>query len=360
MYDDVLIRYGLSERFLQEATLYPNRVIGRVCSQYKDLYKVVTPLGEVYAEISGKFRYTVTRLSEYPAVGDFVMLDRSDDEGGNAIIHQVLTRKSSFERKAVGTSQDTQIVAANIDTAFLCMALNHDYNLRRLERYLSIAWDSRAVPVVVLTKADLCANLDDKIAEVSSVAIGADVVVTSAMSEDGYGSISSYIQPGKTVVFIGSSGVGKSTLINLLAGGEFLQTNEIRRDDKGRHTTTRRELLVLQNGGIVIDTPGMRELGVDSADLSRAFADIDQLAEQCKFRDCSHQSEPGCAVQRAIQNRVLNEKRLANYLKLKKEAKYDGLTSKQIETEKINTMFSDMGGMKNARRFIKEQSKRKR
>jgi ribosome biogenesis GTPase len=310
--------------------------------------------------ISGKFRYTATRLSEYPAVGDFVMLDRSNNESGNAIIHQVLTRKSSFERKAVGTSQDTQIVAANIDTAFLCMALNHDYNLRRLERYLSIAWDSRALPVVVLTKADLCHNLEEKVAEVSSVAIGADIVVTSAMSGDGYCSITSYIQPGKTVVFIGSSGVGKSTLINRLAGGEFLQTNETRRDDKGRHTTTRRDLLVLQNGGIVIDTPGMRELGVDSADLSRAFADIDQLAEQCKFRDCSHQCEPGCAVQRAIQNRALAEKRLENYLKLKKEAKYDGLTSKQIETEKINTMFTDMGGMKNARRFIKEQSKRKR
>ena len=360
MFDVILKRYGISERFLQEATLYPDMVIGRICSQYKDLYKAVTPLGEIFAEISGKFRYAATCLSEYPAVGDFVMLDRSNNESGNAIIHQVLTRKSSFERKAVGTSRDTQIVAANIDTAFLCMALNNDYNLRRLERYLSIAWDSRALPVVVLTKADLCYNLEEKIAEVSSVASGADVLVTSAMSEDGYSSIWSYIQPGKTVVFIGSSGVGKSTLINRLSDGEFLQTNETREDDKGRHTTTRRELLVLQNGGVVIDTPGMRELGVDGADLSRAFADIGQLAEQCKFRDCSHQSEPGCAVLRAIQNRTLTEKRLENYRKLKKEAKYDGLTSKQIETEKINTMFSGKCGMKNARRFFKEQSKRKR
>ncbi len=360
MFDVILKRYGISERFLQEATLYPDMVIGRICSQYKDLYKAVTPLGEIFAEISGKFRYAATCLSEYPAVGDFVMLDRSNNESGNAIIHQVLTRKSSFERKAVGTSRDTQIVAANIDTAFLCMALNNDYNLRRLERYLSIAWDSRALPVVVLTKADLCNNLEEKIAEVSSVASGADVLVTSAMSEDGYSSIWSYIQPGKTVVFIGSSGVGKSTLINRLSDGEFLQTNETRKDDKGRHTTTRRELLVLQNGGVVIDTPGMRELGVDGADLSRAFADIGQLAEQCKFRDCSHQSEPGCAVLRAIQNRTLTEKRLENYRKLKKEAKYDGLTSKQIETEKINTMFSGKCGMKNARRFFKEQSKRKR
>lgn len=355
-----LNHYGLSERFLQEATLYPEWVLGRICSQYKDLYKAVTPRGEVFAEISGRFRYEVARLADFPAVGDFVMLDRSEDEGGNAIIHQVLTRKSSFERKVAGTTQDTQVVAANIDTVFLCMALNQDYNLRRLERYLSIAWDSAALPVVVLTKADLCHNLGEKIAEVTSVALGVDVLVTSAMFEDGYHSILSYVQPGKTVALIGSSGVGKSSLINRLAGGEVLETKETRKDDKGRHTTTRRELMVLPNGGIVIDTPGMRELGVESADLARAFADIDNLAEQCKFRDCSHQGEPGCAVQEAIQRGLLTEKRLENYLKLKKEAKYDGLTSKQIETEKINAMFSGMGGMKNARKFIKEHSKRKR
>ena len=360
MLENILKIYGISERFLQEATLYPNLVIARICSQYKDLYKAVTQQGDVFAEISGKFRYEVSRLSDYPAVGDFVMLDRSDNENGNAIIHHVLTRKSSFERKAVGTENDTQIVAANIDTVFLCMALNNDYNLRRLERYLSIAWESRAIPVVVLTKSDICYNLQEKLSQVSSVAIGVDVLVTSAMSDDGYKSIQSYIQPGKTVAFIGSSGVGKSTLINRLAGREILQTNEIRNDDKGRHTTTRRQLLVLQSGGIVIDTPGMRELGVEKADLSRAFADIDKLAEQCKFRDCSHQSEPGCAVQRAIQYGDLTEKRLQSYLKLKKEAKYDGLSSKQIETEKINAMFSSMGGMKNARKFIKTHSKNKR
>lgn len=172
-------------------------------------------------------------------------------------------------------------------------------------------------------------------------------------------SIKPYIKPGKTVAFIGSSGVGKSTLINRLAGREILQTNEIRKDGKGRHTTTRRQLLVLQNDAIVIDTPGMRELGIESVNLSRAFADIDKLAEQCKFRDCSHKSEPGCAVRRAIQYGELTEKRLESYLKLKKEAKYDGLNSKQIETEKINTMFSGMGGMKQARKFIKAQNRKR-
>lgn len=360
MSEDLLKKYGITESILHEAQLYPEMVLGRISSQHKDLYKAITPQGEFFAEISGKFRYTVTRLGDYPAVGDFVLLDRSNNESGNAIIHRVLSRKSAFLRKAVGNSQDVQIVAANIDTIFLCMALNHDYNLRRLERYLSIAWDSKAVPVVVLTKADICTDLDNKLAEVSAVAIGADVLVTSAMSEDGYTSIWDYIQPGKTIAFIGSSGVGKSTLINRLAGGEILQTNETRQDDKGRHTTTRRELLILSNGGIVIDTPGMREIGVDSADLARAFADIDELARQCKFRDCSHQSEPGCAVQMAILNQTLTAERLENYRKLKKEAKYDGLSSRQIETEKINTMFSGMGGMKNARKFIQEHSKRKK
>lgn len=351
--------YGASERFLVEATLYPNFEMGRVISQYKDLYKVVTNEGELLAEVSGKFRYETKYLSEYPVVGDFVMLDRTNDQFGNAIIHHVLTRKSAFERTAVGLKDQTQVVAANIDTVFICMSLNNDYNLRRLERYLSVAWDSRAIPVVILTKADLCENIREKLAEISAVAIEVDVLVTSSLEESSCHQLRPYLKHGTTSSFIGSSGVGKSTLINSLAGQELFTTSKIRNDDKGRHTTTRRELILLPQGGMVIDTPGMRELGVDSVDLSKSFADIDLLSEQCRFKDCSHNNQPGCAVRAAIENGELDAQRLESYFKLKKEARYDGLTSKQIETEKMNSMFGGVGGMKNARKFIKEKNKRK-
>lgn len=350
---------GLSERFIQESTLYANLYIGRVTSQSKNMYKVVTEDGEIAAEVSGRFRYEVQEVTEYPAVGDFVMVDRTDATSGNGIIHHVLTRKSAFIRKAAGTSHTEQIVAANIDTVFICMSLNNDFNIRRLERYISIAWDSGATPVIVLTKADLCDNLADKLLEVETVAIGIDVVVTSSLSDDGYQPLSNYLAPGTTSVFIGSSGVGKSTLINRMMGEEVLETDGLRNDDKGRHTTTRREMFVIPEGGVVIDTPGMRELGLESADLSKTFSDIDELAALCKFRDCTHTQEPRCAVQAAIQDGSLDPDRFESYLKLKKEAKYEGLNSKQIESEKLNDMFKDYGGMKNARKMLKEKTRSK-
>lgn len=353
-----LIRYGANERRFAEATLFPELNLARVVSQYKDLYKIVTEVGECLAEVSGKFRYEATRLSEYPSVGDFVMADRLEGSSGNAIIHQVLTRKSVFERTAVGLEHQTQVVAANIDTVFICMSLNNDYNLSRLERYLSVAWNSGATPVVVLTKADLCEDLPSRLAEIAVAAPGTEVVATSSLDQISCGKLKPWLQPGMTTSFIGSSGVGKSTLINLLMGEELLTTSEIRQDDKGRHTTTRRELFVLPEGGVVIDTPGMREFGAESVDLSKAFSDIDRLVAQCRFSDCTHTKEPGCAVRQALEEGTLDERRFQSYQKLKREARYDGLTFKEIETQKLNAMFEEIGGMKKVKKFIRENNKR--
>ncbi len=351
---------GLTDKFIQESKQYSALIIGRVSSQSKSLYKVITENGEIKAETSGKFQYSVKDVSEFPAVGDFVMLDRMDNSQGNSIIHHVLTRKSAFARKVAGTKKDLQVVATNIDTVFICMSLNNDFNLRRLERYLSIAWDSGAIPVIVLTKSDLCTEIEKRLNEVSLVAIGIDVHVTTSTIDDGYQSLKKYLSNGQSVAFIGSSGVGKSTLINRLLGQNVLDTSEIRSDDKGRHTTTRRELIMLPDSGVMIDTPGMRELGIVRADLSKSFADIDELATQCKFTDCSHGNEPKCAVQKAIKDGILSIERLESYRKLIKETKYEGLNSKMIEKEKLNNMFSEIGGMKNARKFLNEQKKVKR
>ena len=310
------------DRWAALAAQYPERTMGRITLREKGRYRIRTSMGEQNALVSGKFQFDAQSPSDYPAVGDYVMASCADPD--TAVIHQVLPRKSLFVRKAAGTSKTEQVVAANIDTVFLCMSLNNDFNLRRLERYLSVAWESGADPVVVLTKADLCADLPQKQREVEAIAMGVDILTTSAMESDGYRQIMPYITQGRTVAFVGSSGVGKSTLINRLLGEERLATDGLRNDDKGHHTTTHRELLFLPNGAMVIDTPGMRELGMwDAASgVEQTFGDIEELAARCRFRNCSHSGEPGCAVRAALESGHLDARRWLSYQKLKNENSY--------------------------------------
>lgn len=320
---DSLNKYGFNGIFEAYAAEYPELTPARVILQEKDLYRIVTAHGEQPAVVSGKFRYEAQTVSEYPAVGDFVMAEHAGEDG-NAVIQAILPRKSVFTRRAAGTANREQVVAANIDTVFICMSLNNDFNVRRLERYLSVAWDSGASPVIILTKSDLCDDLDQRLREVESVALGVEVAVTSSLSENGTDALKPYLKEGKTASFIGSSGVGKSTLINRLMGNDKLATNGLRNDDKGRHTTTHRELVLLENGALVIDTPGMRELGMWGADsgIDTTFADIEALALGCKFKNCTHTSEPGCAIRAAIEDGTLSEERYRSYTKLSAENAY--------------------------------------
>lgn len=315
--------YGLTKRFEALAAEFPSLTVGRILSQEKGIYRIIHTQGVQAAAVSGRYRYEARTVSDYPAVGDFVMLDGVNGIG-QAVIHALLPRKSMFVRKAAGTSNSEQIVAANVDLVFICMSLNNDFNLRRLERYLSVAWDSGAVPVILLTKADLCEEVAGMRAAVSEVAVGVDILVTSSMEQDGYESVLPYLKNGQTIAFIGSSGVGKSTLINRLLGGERIKTNGLRSDDKGRHTTTHRELICLPGGGIVIDTPGMRELGMWDASegVEKTFADIEELAHFCKFKNCTHHSEPGCGIQAALERGTLSPERWRSYQKLRTENAY--------------------------------------
>ena len=297
--------------------------VGRVISQERGAYRIACDGSEISAEISGKFRHESRCASELPTVGDFVKLDTGIGSG-RAIIRELLPRKSVFLRKAAGTATAEQAVAANIDTVFICTSLNEDLNLRRLERYLSAAWESGAMPVILLTKSDLCTDIAAVEAAVADIAPGVDILVTSSLAEDGISAVQPYLTSGNTVAFVGSSGVGKSTLINRLLGEERIKTGGLRNDGKGRHTTTHRELMPLPCGAFVIDTPGMRELGLwDAADgIGRAFADIEALAGSCRFGDCSHTCEPGCAVRAAVADGSLDEGRLESYLRLQAENAY--------------------------------------
>ena len=297
----------------------------RVIAQHRDRYVVRDAGGDRDAVLAGRLRHQATSGEDLPAVGDWVELGVADDAADSiAQIRAVLPRRSAFRRKTAGVVTDVQIIAANVDLAIVATALPHDVNLRRIERYLTLAWESGALPLVLVTKADLVDDVEPSLAAVRAVAPGVDVLAISTYTSFGMDEFRGRLQAGLTAVLIGSSGVGKSTLVNALLGADRQRIAAVRDDGAGRHTTTHRELLDLPGGAFLIDTPGMRELQLWSADegIENAFDDVATLAEGCRFRDCAHESEPGCAVLAAVERGTLAADRLASWHKLQRELAY--------------------------------------
>lgn len=318
--------------------------LARITAQHNKLYTVATLEGEKKAEVSGRFIHSAGKRSEFPVVGDWVILR---DGVSDAVIESVLPRVNSISRSAAGTSnkksevKDEQVIAANIDCVVIVSALDRDYNPRRIERYLTIAYNSSAKPVILLNKTDLCDEVESKTAEIESIAFGVPIVAVSALKDESLDEIKEHLKSGETSVLVGSSGVGKSTLINALIGQKRQEVKGVSNAvGKGVHTTTHRELFILPDGAILIDNPGMRELGViDSADsIKDVFSEIEELSENCRFNDCTHSDEPGCAVKKAIEEGKLEEKRFESYLKLKAEQDYlkmrENKSADAIEREK--------------------------
>jgi ribosome biogenesis GTPase len=314
-----LQRLGWSPFFAESFQQYESDglVPGRVAVEERGAYLVYIEEGERWTGITGRLRHDAAGGADFPAVGDWVALDER--------IHAVLPRRTKFSRKVAFLKTEEQVLAANVDVVFLVMALTErDFNPRRLERYLTTAWESGAEPVVVLSKADLCDDVPGHLADAEAVAFGVPVHVTSAVTGDGLDELRAHFAGDRTAALLGSSGVGKSTLINAFLGSEVLATKEIRSDGRGRHTTTHRELVALPEGGVLLDTPGLRELQLWTADsgLDETFADVAELAGQCRFNDCSHDGEPGCAVRAALSDGSLTAERYGSYEKLQRELRH--------------------------------------
>ncbi|HHH5711526.1 TPA: ribosome small subunit-dependent GTPase A [Listeria monocytogenes] len=310
-----LEQYGFTN-FFKEQKIAANSSYGRVTAVFRDYYRVITENEEFLASLKRGNFYELSSTS-LPAVGDFV------EVSSDAQILSVLERKTVFSR--MNKDSEEQLIAANFDYALIVMSLNHDFNLNRLERYLTVAWDSGATPIIILTKADLVEDLTAFAQQLETVAYGVPAYYVDNLSHHGFEALERDLKPNSTLVLLGSSGVGKSSFINSLAGTDLMKTAGIREDDsKGKHTTTHREMHLLTNGWIVIDTPGMREFGVgfNQAGLETTFSDVEELAEGCRFHDCSHTQEPGCAVKAALEDGTLTMQHYENWLKLQREMAY--------------------------------------
>jgi ribosome biogenesis GTPase / thiamine phosphate phosphatase len=319
-----LAQFGWNARIASSFLPYQQQgfVAGRVAVEYRDRYLLYTEQGEQVATVTGKFRHHATGIQDFPAVGDWVVVQPSPEL---ALIHAILPRFSQFARKTAGSTTEEQVIATNVDTVFLISGLDGDFNLRRIERYLILVWDSGATPIILLNKADLCPTWEQRRAEVEAIAPGVPVIALSATHSQGLDALQPYLRLGHTIALLGSSGVGKSTLANQLRGETVQAVQAVRQgDDRGKHTTTHRQLIPLPSGALILDTPGMREIQPWSGGerLPETFADVEALTQHCRFRNCQHRQEPGCAVQQALADGQLDAGRLLNYQKLQRELQH--------------------------------------